>query len=91
MGPHGVLQLLKSKGFVSFDNIIDESYDEIKNPVDRFQQVINETRKFCDRPLNEIVQYLKNNQHRLEKNFAVLMNLQQQELQELESQLDDIN
>lgn len=91
MGPHGILKLLVSKGFVTFDDIIDESYDEIKNPSDRFRKVISEARKFCDRPLSEIVQYLKNNQYRLEKNFRVLMNLQQQELQNLKSQLDDIN
>lgn len=91
LGPCGILKLLKAKGFLTFDDMIDESYDETENPTHRFLKVIGEAKKFCDRPLSEIVQYLKNNQYRLEQNFYVLMNLQQQELQDLKLQLDDIN
>lgn len=83
LGPSGILSLLKTKGFATFDDIIDESYDNTLDPIERFKQVITETRKFCDRPLAEIIQYLKNNQQRFESNFQVLMNLQQQELQHL--------
>lgn len=91
VGPCGILKLLKSKGFSTFDNIIDESYDNIENPADRLKKVISEAKKFCDRPLIEIVQYLTSNQHRLETNFQVLMHLQEQELKVLQSQLNDIN
>jgi hypothetical protein len=84
LGPAGILSLLHQKGFCTFDDIIDESYDTIQDPCERFHAVMNQAEKFCDRPLQEIVQYLKDNQSRLERNFQNLKNLQTRELHELE-------
>ena len=40
MSTHGSLQYLKDYGFQTFESIIDESYDQIENPVDRMQAVV---------------------------------------------------
>ena len=41
MASYGSLEYLRNYGFRTFDSVIDESYDQIKNPVDRMQAVIN--------------------------------------------------
>lgn len=87
VGSKGVLRLLKDKGFLTFDDFIDESYDEIHDAQDRFLSVITQIRKFCDRPLQEIVQYLKDNEHKLEHNFQNLMDLRNKEVAELQEKL----
>ena len=40
MSTHGSLQYLKDYGFQTFESIIDERYDQIENPVDRMQAVV---------------------------------------------------
>lgn len=40
MGPAGVLKALRKKGYMTFGNIIDESYDEIKDDRDRFAAIM---------------------------------------------------
>jgi predicted adenine nucleotide alpha hydrolase (AANH) superfamily ATPase len=37
---HGSLKYLKSYGFQTFDSVIDESYDQIENPIKRLQAII---------------------------------------------------
>jgi hypothetical protein len=40
LSTHGSLQYLKDYGFQTFDSVIDESYDQIKDPFNRMQAVI---------------------------------------------------
>jgi hypothetical protein len=87
LGPVGILKLLHSKGFETFDDFIDESYDTIQDPSNRFFAVNEQIHRFCNRPLEEIVQYLHNNQHKFDHNFDTLKALQQQELKEIVSKL----
>jgi hypothetical protein len=87
VGSAGTLRLLKEKGFMTFDDFVDESYDDISNARDRFLSVSAQIRKFCDRPLQEIVQYLKDNEHKLEHNFQNLMVLRSKEVAELQEKL----
>jgi len=87
LGPVGVLSLLRNKGFYTFNDIIDESYDNISDPSDRFRAVISEAEKFCSRPLQEIVQYLEHSHSKFEHNFYTLTNLQELELLDLEKSL----
>jgi hypothetical protein len=91
LGPSGLLSLLHAKGFTTFNDIIDESYDNVLDPTERFKLVITEVRKFCDLSPKDIRQYLKKNQQKIDSNFYTLINLQQRELQDLTSQLNDIN
>ena len=45
VGNCGTLEFLKSKGFKTFDSIIDESYDSIKDDVTRWNTVLAEVQK----------------------------------------------
>jgi hypothetical protein len=40
-GTHGSLEYLRSYGFKTFDNIIDESYDTIVDPLKRLDAIVN--------------------------------------------------
>lgn len=48
------LDLLHSLGYKTFDSIIDESYDTIKNNQERLQAVSSEVIRFINRPIEEI-------------------------------------
>lgn len=88
MGPQGVLQLLKAKGFMTFDDIIDEDYDAIRDPLTRYTTVIKEIKKFCSLSLEDIKHYMKQNTNKFNHNFDVLQNLQKKELHQIAKQLD---
>ena len=87
LGPVGILKLLHNKGFETFGDFVNESYDAIQDSSDRFFAVNEQIHQFCDRPLEEIVQYLHNNQPKFDHNFNTLKTLQQQELKEIISKL----
>jgi hypothetical protein len=87
LGAPGVLLLLKDKGFQTFGDFIDESYDQIFDPVDRLAAVVKEVRRICSKPLHEIVAYLEKNQTKLDHNFQNLLQLQDIELMRIEDQI----
>ena len=43
----GFLSHLRDLGFKTFPEFFDESYDEVKNPIERFYIIINEIKKIC--------------------------------------------
>ena len=88
LGAHNTLNLLHSKGFETFNDFVDESYDTIKNPETRFLKVVEEVKKICEKPTSEIIEYLESIKHRLNKNFETLKNLQQVEIEHLKNRLD---
>lgn len=88
LGPPGILSLLHNKGFETFGDFIDESYDSEHNHQKRFFMVVNEIERVCSLPLDELKNYLHSIKPRLEKNFLNLMMLPARELQELKSKLD---
>lgn len=56
IGLPGTLELLQEHGFLTFNSIIDESYDKIKNDDKRINAALNEVKK-----LNELnIQQIKN-------------------------------
>jgi hypothetical protein len=79
--PH-VLKLLHSKGFVTFNDIIDESYDSIADPEKRFLAIINSVEKFCALDLNEVKKYYKTNSNKFDHNWHTLKNLKQLEIKQ---------
>lgn len=83
LGPTGILSHLHSKGFYTFGDFINEEYDSITDSSERFFAVTNEIDRLCDRPLEEIVQYLHDNSWKLEHNFEQLMLLQNKEIEKL--------
>jgi hypothetical protein len=54
VGQAGSLDLIKSLGYKTFDNIIDESYDSIINNGDRLIAVNKEITRFVSRPIEDI-------------------------------------
>ena len=54
----GSLQYLKDYGFKTFEPFIDESYDQIVDPVKRMQFIINEMQRFSQLPDNDKIDYL---------------------------------
>lgn len=87
LGAPYTLELLHSKGFQTFDDFVDETYDTILNPEQRFLSVVKEVEKICVKSRNEIVEYLRSIEKRLEHNFHTLKNLENTEIQELKEKL----
>ncbi len=48
MGRPYLLKYLRDKGFDTFDDVFDNSYDEIENDWDRFQTIMKEVKRICD-------------------------------------------
>jgi len=84
IGAPGTLKMLKTKGFTTYSNIIDESYDEISDHELRFFAVCESVKKFTNRPIAKIKQDIKSIESTIEENFQTLKNLQNLELQRLE-------
>lgn len=87
MGAAGTLSALKDRGFKTWHDTIDESYDGITDPCKRFKAIISVVREFCSRDINDIKQYLRDNQDRLDHNLTTLRNLRAQELKKLSIRL----
>jgi hypothetical protein len=83
VGPPGVLALLHSKGFETFSDVLDESYDTIQDPHERFWQLQKTIKEFVLQPLDTIIDVVKLKTPALEHNFEVLKKLQDIELQNL--------
>jgi len=81
VGAANILQLLRSKGFETFSDVINETYDTINDPVDRFNSVVNSINTFLDRPINDIKEYYIKNQDRFEHNFQLVSRLEEIELE----------
>lgn len=86
LGAKGSLQLLHSLGFTTWGDFIDESYDTIDDPVQRFLSVKNEVIRICHTPLDAIKLYMSKNLSKLEHNFSTLKNLQNRDLRRIASE-----
>jgi hypothetical protein len=49
------LHNLRQLGFQTFDGIIDESYDQIKNDADRYTAAFEQVRYLCATPQSQIL------------------------------------
>jgi len=76
VGPHGVLKMLQDKGFETFGDIIDESYDNIEDPVKRFKKIVEVVNDVVGMPLATLKNYFKKNQGKFERNLQVLSNIE---------------
>lgn len=65
----GNLAYLKSYGFRTFDQWIDESYDTIRDPDRRLQAIVNQTQRLCAMSNSELRQMHRDMQSVLEHNF----------------------
>jgi len=65
------LENLQSLGFKTFHGIIDESYDQIKDDIERYTQAFEQVRWLCEQDQADIIQQA---QPILEHNYNLLMN-----------------
>jgi hypothetical protein len=73
LGGVGIVAHLRSIGFDLFDDIIDHSYDSIKNPVDRIVNAVENNRRLL-LDADYIKQIWKHHQQRFENNLVVAKN-----------------
>jgi hypothetical protein len=88
VGPCGVLSTLRSRGFQTFNDFFDESYDIILDPEKRFLAAMSTIREVCSRPLSDLKEYINQNQSKIEHNFSNLLLLRNREVETLKKQLD---
>lgn len=91
VGAWHTLDFLKNIGFKTFSVIINESYDNIVDPEERFNSVCNSIKVFVSRPLDQIRQDLYNIEHILLYNQTHLFNLVDCELQKFQQAINDSN
>lgn len=69
MAAPGSLAALRSLGFETFGDIVDETYDDIESPTERFSAVLEQARYLCDldpdRVTQQVQERLRRNQQRL--------------------------
>lgn len=87
--PH-TLKLLHSKGFETFNDFIDESYDDIICATDRFHQVVKTIQTFLSIPLDNIKNFYQAEQKRFDHNFQILTQLRDQEHHQLKIRLNNL-
>jgi len=83
VGSAGVLKLLHHKGFRTFGDVIDESYDSIINPNERFLCIQQSILNFVSRPLDEIKLIVKNKSDVLDHNYLNLTSLESLEIKKI--------
>ena len=54
MAPQHYLKQLHKLGFKTFHPFIDESYDDIEDPIKRYVQIGEEVKRLCSLPIEEI-------------------------------------
>jgi hypothetical protein len=86
VGPQGILDLLHSYGFRTFNDIVDESYDTITEPNARFVAVMTAFEEFCNIPLATVQTWMQDNQDIFEHNFTALQQLKQTEFERFKRQ-----
>lgn len=80
VGAPNILDLLKDKGFKTFNTIIDESYDSIIDPSDRFDSVCISIHQFVTQPIEKIRADVISISNTLEHNFKTYLALEDIEL-----------
>tara|TARA_B100001939_G_scaffold188055_2_gene161989 strand:- start:1066 stop:2361 length:1296 start_codon:yes stop_codon:yes gene_type:complete len=71
--PNHVKYIKEKYGFDMFDDLVDHSYDSIKDDKDRFKFVMNEIKKLNQNPHSFYYQYFRKNKHRFENNKKILL------------------
>ena len=54
LGRPGIIKNLKEKGFQTFPELFDESYDEIEDDYERFTKIVSEVKRVCELDINEL-------------------------------------
>ena len=73
LGPAHTLKYLRDQGYQTFSDIIDESYDDYDDPIDRLICATNSIISFLKKPKSEIHQAYIKVMHKLQHNKKLLM------------------
>jgi hypothetical protein len=87
VGAAGTLATLQRHGFETWGDIINEGYDAVQDPEQRFLAVVDAITEFCQLPLKDIQHYMRHNQARFEHNYQLLLNLETVCLQQVQAQI----
>jgi hypothetical protein len=87
VGAAGTLATLQRHGFETWSDIINEDYDAVQDPEQRFLAVVDAVTEFCQLPLKDIQHYMQHNQARFEHNYQLLLNLETVCLQQVQAQI----
>lgn len=88
LGPYRTLEFLRSLGFSTFPSIIDESYDLIYNPEQRFLSVCQTIKKIVDQPIEQTIADIKSVRESLLHNQYHLQYFVKDQLQNLRKQIE---
>jgi len=74
VGNVGMLEYLRNKGFETYSELFDESYDLITNPNERLNFVLDEVEKVCNMDIEELEKIYKSVLWKVEHNRNVMLN-----------------
>lgn len=74
VGNSGSLRTLRKRGFFTFPEIFDESYDEIGDDHERMRRVMSEIKRLSEKPIDEIHQMYVDVYPKLKYNFNRMWN-----------------
>lgn len=73
----GVLELLRGLGYKTFEPLIDETYDKVKDPAIRLMMIAKEVKKLCDLEGEALANFLTKAKEICDYNYEVLQNKKQ--------------
>jgi hypothetical protein len=87
-GPSRTLKFLKSYGFKTFSNYINEDYDNELDYKKRFELVKQEILNFTNKPIDEVKEIILDLTPTLEHNYNNLLTLYDREFESVKNQLE---
>jgi hypothetical protein len=69
----GILHMLRQLGYKTFNGIIDESYDEIEDDVERLTMITNEIERLCNLNEEQLIEFKQQALEIVEYNYNLLM------------------
>ena len=83
LGPAGILDILRQKGFKTFSKIVNEEYDNEKNHEQRFEMVCSSIKSFITQPIEKVRQDVESISDVLEHNFQHMQKIEDIELSQI--------
>jgi hypothetical protein len=79
VGNYGTLKYVRERGFETYPELFDESYDLIDNPQLRLNFILNEVEKVCNMDKNELEEIYKSVLWKVEHNRKVMLDFKNDE------------
>ena len=90
VGNYGTLEYLKEKGFETYPELFDESYDLIKNHNERIEFIINEVKRLCEMNVDKLQKIYESVFSKVIHNRNIIRHWESDEfLEELKSRHED--